>query len=158
MTAALWTSHEVQVATAGKLAGEWSATGVSIDSRTLKPGDLFIAIEGPNFDGHKFVDDALSKGAVAALVSHVPDGVDPKANLLIVDNTLYALEKMASASRARTSAIVIAVTGSVGKTSVKEALKHVLSDQGETYATEGSLNNHWGLPLSLARLPRTAKY
>jgi UDP-N-acetylmuramoyl-tripeptide--D-alanyl-D-alanine ligase len=158
MTAALWTSHEVQVATAGKLAGEWSATGVSIDSRTLKPGDLFIAIDGPNFDGHKFVDDALSKGAVAALVSYVPDGVDPKANLLIVDNTLYALEKMASASRARTSAKIIAVTGSVGKTSAKEALKHVLSDQGETYATEGSLNNHWGLPLSLARLPRTAKY
>jgi UDP-N-acetylmuramoyl-tripeptide--D-alanyl-D-alanine ligase len=158
MTTALWTSKEVQVATAGKLVGDWSATGVSIDTRTLKQGDLFIAIEGPNFDGHKFVSNALSKGAAAALISHVPDDVDPKANLLIVDNTLKALEKLAAASRARTSARIIAVTGSVGKTSAKEALKHVLSVQGETYATEGSLNNHWGLPLSLARMPSAVKF
>jgi UDP-N-acetylmuramoyl-tripeptide--D-alanyl-D-alanine ligase len=158
MTAALWTSEEARVATAGKLMGEWIVTGISIDSRTLKPGDLFVAIEGPNFDGHQFVNDALSKGAIAALISHVPDGVDPKANLLVVNSTLKALENLAAASRARTSAKIIAVTGSVGKTSAKEALKHVLSAQGETYATEGSLNNHWGLPLSLARMPRTTKF
>lgn len=158
MIVALWTSSEAQAATCGEVTSEWNASGVSIDSRTVKSGDLFVAIEGPNFDGHKFVNDALSKGAAAAVVSRVPDGAEPQAALLIVDDTLKALEGLAAASRARTAAKIIAVTGSVGKTGTKEALKEVLSAQGETYATEGSLNNHWGLPLSLARLPRTAKF
>ncbi len=158
MTVALWISSEAETATGGKVTHDWVATGVSIDSRTLEPGDLFVAIEGPNFDGHKFVGDALAKGAAAAVVSRVPDALDSETSLLVVEDTLKALENLATASRARSTAKIIAVTGSVGKTSTKEALKEVLSAQGETYATEGSLNNHWGLPLSLARLPRTAKF
>ena len=158
MTVALWLSSEAETATSGRATHDWVATGVSIDSRTLEPGDLFVAIEGPNFDGHKFVGDALTKGAVAAVVSRVPNALDSETSLLIVEDTLKALEDLAVASRARSTAKIIAVTGSVGKTGTKEVLKEVLSAQGETYATEGSLNNHWGLPLSLARLPRTAKF
>ena len=163
MNAHLWTSAEIAAATGGRCTGNWSATGVSIDTRTLNPGDLFIAIKGPTFDGHAFVTAALSQGAAGAVV-HLPAGNEKSDfdrshdRMVVVKDTFAALENLGRAARARTSAKIIAVTGSVGKTSTKEALKVALGAQGETGATAGNLNNHWGVPLSLARLPRTAKF
>lgn len=156
--APLWTSTEAETAVRGDSNATWSATGVSIDSRTLSRGDLFVAIQGPNFDGHAFVADALSKGAAAAVVSRRPDNVAADAPLLLVADPFKALQDLARAARERSRARIVAVTGSVGKTSTKEALRFVLAAQGLTHATEGSLNNHWGVPLSLARMPREAAY
>ncbi|PWC34677.1 UDP-N-acetylmuramoylalanyl-D-glutamyl-2, 6-diaminopimelate--D-alanyl-D-alanine ligase [Azospirillum sp. TSO35-2] len=137
----------------------WAATGVSIDSRKVAPGDLFVALRGPNFDGHAFVGAALATGAVAALVDHIPDGLPADAPLLRAPaDTLEAMAGMGAVARARCGARFVGVTGSVGKTGTKETLRHVLSAQGPTYATEGSLNNHWGVPLSLARLPADRAY
>jgi UDP-N-acetylmuramoyl-tripeptide--D-alanyl-D-alanine ligase len=159
----LWTAEEAATATGGQIAHAgvahgWAAGGVTIDSRKVAPGDLFVAIRGPNFDGHDFVATALEAGAAAALVSHVPDGLPADAPLLMVPDTLAAMEQLGRAGRERCRAKVVGVTGSVGKTGTKEALRHVLSQQGRTYATEGSLNNHWGVPLSLARLPAETDY
>ena len=158
MSAPLWMSNDTVAATNGRSTTGWNASGVTIDSRAVKPGDLFVAIKGPNFDGHAYAADALARGAVAAVVSHKPDNLPPGASLLMVKDPLAALEDLARAARARTTARIAAVTGSVGKTSTKEALKLVLAAQGLTHASEGSLNNHWGVPLSLARLPETAAY
>ncbi|MEO1536377.1 MAG: UDP-N-acetylmuramoyl-tripeptide--D-alanyl-D-alanine ligase [Pseudomonadota bacterium] len=155
---ALWTSAGALAATAGRAQGpDWAANGVSIDTRTLQTGDLFVALRDVR-DGHDFVADALAKGAAAALVSRVPDGVAPDAPLLIVDDVLTALEAMARAARARTSAKVIGVTGSAGKTSTKDMLLHVLASQGKTHAAEASYNNHWGVPLTLARMPADTEF
>ncbi|MFB3149441.1 MAG: UDP-N-acetylmuramoylalanyl-D-glutamyl-2,6-diaminopimelate--D-alanyl-D-alanine ligase [Alphaproteobacteria bacterium] len=151
---ALWTSVEADAATGGYSTGAWQAQGVSIDSRTLHPGDLFIAIKGPKYDAHEFVARALEGGAAAAMVSRIPQGLPRDTPLLIVNDTMKGLNHLARAARARTSAHVIAITGSVGKTSTKEALKAVLAPQGVTAASEGSYNNLWGVPLSLARMPR----
>ena len=148
----LWISADAVAATGGKSTADWVASGVSIDTRTLQPGDLFVALEAAR-DGHDFVAQALDLGAAAALVSHVPDGVSAEAPLLIVDNVLGGLEALAKAARARTNARVIGVTGSVGKTSTKEMLRAVLSAQGHCHAAEASYNNHWGVPLTLARMP-----
>ena len=153
---ALWTSADLVAATGGRAPGDWSVTGVSIDSRTVAPGDLFVALTDAR-DGHDFVADALAKGAAAALVSRLPDGVDP-AHLLIVDDVLAALTRIAAAARARMTGKVIAVTGSVGKTTVKEMLRTVLSPQGRTHAAEASYNNHWGVPLTLARMPADTEF
>jgi UDP-N-acetylmuramoyl-tripeptide--D-alanyl-D-alanine ligase len=149
----LWTSEDAADATAGKAYGDWQADGVSIDSRTLKPGDLFVAIKGPKVDGHKFVDDALKAGAAAVVVEPKRKKVPKGAPWLQVADTTFALEDLGRAARQRTAARVIAVTGSVGKTSTKEALRFVLEEQGPTAGSEGSLNNQWGVPLSLARMP-----
>src|SRR5262249_47460025 len=127
--------------------------GVSIDSRSVKPGELFVALQGPSFDGHDFVAAALDKGAAAALVLRASLGTAAGAPLLMVADTLAGLIGLGVAGRARSRARTVGVTGSVGKTGTKEALRLALSTQGETYANEGSLNNHWGVPLSLARLP-----
>lgn len=154
----LWTSSDAAQATGGSVSHAWGATGVSINTRSLQPGDLFIALHGPNSDGHDYVAGAFEKGAAAACVSHRPPVLDPDTALLVVDDTQKALEDLGCAARTRTCARVIAVTGSVGKTGTKEALKTVLSDQGRTVASEGSLNNHWGVPLSLARIPHDADY
>jgi UDP-N-acetylmuramoyl-tripeptide--D-alanyl-D-alanine ligase len=156
MRATLWTSAEAEAATGGRTGGAWEAHGVSIDSRTVGPGDLFVALAAAR-DGHDFVADALAKGAVAAMVSRVPEGVDP-ARLLIVDDVLGALVALGGAARARTGAKVIAVTGSVGKTTVKEMLRAALSPQGRTHAAEASYNNHWGVPLTLARMPADTEF
>ena len=147
----LWTAREVADATGGQVAGTWVAEGVSIDTRTLKAGDLFVALKDVR-DGHDFVADALAKGASAALVSRVPEGVDP-ARCAIVGDVLEGLVALGRAGRARTAARVIGVTGSVGKTSTKEMLRTVLAGQGSVHAAEASYNNHWGVPLTLARLP-----
>ncbi|HEY4133951.1 MAG TPA: UDP-N-acetylmuramoylalanyl-D-glutamyl-2,6-diaminopimelate--D-alanyl-D-alanine ligase [Alphaproteobacteria bacterium] len=154
----LWTSSDAVAATKGRSATDWAANGVSIDSRSVKRGDLFVAIKGPNFDGHAFVAPALAAGAAAAVVSQRPEGALPTTPLLVVKDPLEALGDLAAAARARAAARIAAVTGSVGKTSTKEALKLVLSAQGLTHASEGSLNNHWGVPLSLSRLPQDAAY
>lgn len=149
---ALWTAAEAAKATGGRAVGDWSVTGVSIDSRHLAAGDLFVALTDKR-DGHSFVAAALRAGAGAALVSHVPDGVTKNAPLLIVADVLEALRGLARAARARSPARVVAVTGSAGKTSTKEMLRAVLGKQGRTHAAERSFNNHWGVPLTLARMP-----
>lgn len=155
--AALWTSADAATATGGRAATDWAATGVSIDTRSIMPGDLFVALKDAR-DGHEFVAQALDKGAAAALVSRVPDGVAPDAPLLIVDDVLTGLERLGKAARARTNAQVIAVTGSAGKTSTKEMLRDVLAGQGRVHAAEASYNNHWGVPLTLARMPADADF
>ncbi len=150
---ALWTAEEAVAATGGHTAVAWEAAGISIDSRTLESGDLFVALKGPNFDGHAFLADAFRRGAAAAMVEVPPNGIDATSPVLVVPDSLTALGDMGAAARRRTGARIIAVTGSVGKTGTKEALKLVLSGQGAVSANTGSLNNHWGLPLSLARMP-----
>jgi UDP-N-acetylmuramoyl-tripeptide--D-alanyl-D-alanine ligase len=154
----LWTANEAAAATAGRPFGDWRADGVSIDSRTLKPGDLFVAIKGPKHDGHEFVDEALKAGAAAVMIE--PKRKKLKANVpaLQVGDTTFALEDLGRAARARTTARIIAVTGSVGKTSTKESLRFVLETQGLTVANFGNLNNQLGVPLSLARMPADTAY
>ncbi|MAI49789.1 MAG: UDP-N-acetylmuramoyl-tripeptide--D-alanyl-D-alanine ligase [Rhodospirillaceae bacterium] len=154
MTAsALWTASDAIEATTGQKVGDWAATGISIDTRTLETGDLFVALLGPNFDGHDFVKIAFENGATAALVSEVgPQILNGKPGLIVAD-TLDALRALAAAGRTRTTAKIAAITGSVGKTGTKEALAHVLAPQGATSFSRSSLNNHWGVPLSLARMP-----
>jgi UDP-N-acetylmuramoyl-tripeptide--D-alanyl-D-alanine ligase len=148
----LWTAAEAAAATQGRATTGWAATGVSIDTRSLAPGDLFVALTDIR-DGHDFVAQALAKGAAAAMVSRVPDGVPDTAPLLIVDDVLAALARLGAAGRARAQARVIGITGSVGKTSTKEMLRAVLAGQGRVHAAEASYNNHWGVPLTLARMP-----
>lgn len=156
----LWTAAEVAAATGGRAHGgaDWHAQGVSIDTRTLAPGDLFIALRGENGDGHDFVAAAFDKGAAAALVSRVPAGLRPGSPLVDVADTQKAMEALGQAARARGAARFVAVTGSVGKTSTKEALRHALSAQGPTSASAASYNNAIGVPLTLARIPREARY
>jgi len=157
MTQPLWTAQEILKATGGACGrNEWVVNGVAIDSRAVKAGDLFIAIVGPNNDGHDYVRQALEMGAVAAIVAHPVEGVT--GPLVIVEDTQTAMENLGQAARARTNAKIIAVTGSVGKTGTKEALAHILSDQGETHWAVGSFNNHWGVPLSLARMRADTEY
>jgi UDP-N-acetylmuramoyl-tripeptide--D-alanyl-D-alanine ligase len=153
----LWTDSTAVTATSGKAHGTWQAGRVEIDSRKVKAGDLFAAIKGDNFDGHDFVADALSRGAVAAMVSRVPEGLSGKP-LLVVDDVLKGLEALGAAARKACKATVVGVTGSVGKTSTKEMLKLVLSAHGRTYATSGNYNNHIGTPLNLANLPADTEF
>ncbi len=155
----LWTATEAAEATGGRAQGDWVCNGVSIDTRTLQPGDLFVALKAAR-DGHEFVAQALEKGASAALVTHLPEGVAEDAPLLIVDDVQTALEALGRAGRARLGpqAKVAAVTGSVGKTSTKEMLLAIFGDQGRAHASVDSYNNHWGVPLTLARMPRDTDY
>ncbi|WP_299910549.1 UDP-N-acetylmuramoyl-tripeptide--D-alanyl-D-alanine ligase [uncultured Paracoccus sp.] len=153
----LWTSADAAAATGGRAQGDWTASGVSIDTRTLQKGDLFVALQAER-DGHDFVAQALEKGASAALVSRIPEGVAPTAPLLIVPEVLPALEALGRAGRARTQGKVIAITGSVGKTSTKDMARTALVGQGRIHAAEASYNNHWGVPLTLARMPAATDF
>ncbi len=155
----LWTIDDMARAIGARRAGALpdAVTGISIDSRTIAPGQAFFAIKGDAHDGHDFVAAALRAGAGLAVVSSTKPAPSD-APLLIVRDVLGALRRLARAARARTNAQVIAVTGSVGKTSTKEALSLALSRDGETHASVASFNNHWGVPLSLARLPTSARY
>ncbi|RLK08527.1 UDP-N-acetylmuramoyl-tripeptide--D-alanyl-D-alanine ligase [Ruegeria conchae] len=153
----LWTAAEAAEATDGRASTDWQVTGVSIDTRTLHPGDLFVALKAAR-DGHDFVAQALEKGAGAALVSRIPEGVSEDAPLLIVDDVQTGLEALGQSARARTAARVVGVTGSVGKTSTKEMLASILETQGKTHASVASYNNHWGVPLTLARMPRDTEF
>ena len=157
---AIWTLDAMAAAMRAERAGTLPAdvSGISIDSRTLGKGDAFFAINGENRDGHEFVDGALKAGAGLAVVASNQRGRFPDAPLLIVPDALEALRDLARAARARMHARVVAVTGSVGKTGTKEALRLALSADGETHASIASYNNHWGVPLSLARCPADAKY
>ncbi len=151
----LWTASDLLEATGGTLDTPFGADGISIDTRTVRPGDLFIALVGEGRDGHAFVPDALAKGAAGAMVHRDIPGATP---LLRVDDTLAALARLGGFARFRTQAKTVAVTGSVGKTTTKEMLRTILSAFGPTHAAEASYNNHWGLPLTLTRLPRDAVY
>ncbi|MEM8850986.1 MAG: UDP-N-acetylmuramoyl-tripeptide--D-alanyl-D-alanine ligase [Pseudomonadota bacterium] len=152
----LWTASDAAAATGGAARGVWAVTGFGIDSRALVPGHMFVALKAAR-DGHDFVRGALDAGAGAALVSRIPDGCED-APLLLVPDVQTALEDLGRAGRARSSAQVIAVTGSVGKTSTKEMLRHCLSPQGKTHAAIKSYNNHWGVPLTLAATPPNAAF
>ncbi|WP_339862134.1 UDP-N-acetylmuramoyl-tripeptide--D-alanyl-D-alanine ligase [Thalassospira alkalitolerans] len=155
--AVLWTAKDAEKATGGKATDNWQASGVSIDSRKATKGDLFIALKGPNFDGHKFAQTALESGCAAAMVSD-PKSLSDGAPSLVVEDTLDAMVRLGLAGRERSNAKIIAITGSVGKTGTKEALKYVLNEQGETHASPASFNNHWGVPMSLATLAPSAQY
>lgn len=134
-------------------------TGISIDSRSIAPGEAYFAIKGEVHDGHAFVEAALKNGAGLAVVEAAQrDRFPQDAPLLIVDDVLAGLVELGIAARARLGGQVIAVTGSVGKTSTKEALRRVFEAQGETHASVASFNNHWGVPLTLARCPATARF
>lgn len=158
MTDVLWTAQEAEDATGGASTAGWSATGVAIDSRTCQPGDLFVAIRGPNSDGHDYVTEALEKGCAAAIVSRELPALPGGAPILMVEDTLKALENLGATARERARARIMAVTGSVGKTGTKDALYTVLGDQARTHRSESSLNNQWGVPLSLARMSRDTIY
>lgn len=153
----LWTSEMAQSATGGDSRHQWSAEGISIDSRTLNKGDLFVALTDQR-DGHQFVSAAFEAGAVAAIVSKIPENVPENAPVLVVPNVLKALSDLAVWRRRETTANVVAVTGSVGKTSTKEMLRVILSNQGRTHAAKKSYNNHWGVPLTLASMPVNTQY
>ncbi|MBV8939440.1 MAG: UDP-N-acetylmuramoyl-tripeptide--D-alanyl-D-alanine ligase [Alphaproteobacteria bacterium] len=154
---ALWTAEDAAEATDGVTGGNWQARGVSIDTRVTEPGELFVALAGERMDGHRFVKDAFGAQAAAALVSQIPPGA-PRDRLLLVSDTLRALEDMGRFNRARAQARIAAVTGSVGKTSAKEMLKLALSAHGSAFAGHGNFNNHIGTPLNLANLPPEAAF
>ena len=134
-------------------------TGISIDSRSLQEGELFFAIRGQNSDGHDYVGKAFERGASAAVVdeAHI-ERLPPPGPYFVVADVLSALEQLGLAARLRAKARVVAVTGSVGKTSTKEALRLVLSKAGAAHASAASYNNHWGVPLSLARMPKGTQF
>lgn len=157
MSSPLWTSNDAAQATDGVVKSDWSAVGVSIDTRTLDLGDLFVALVGDNSDGHAHVKDALANGAAAAMVSQPCEGVSDEG-LLCVGDTLEGLQALGRAARARTDAKIVAVTGSVGKTSTKDALRTILEAQGSAHGSVASYNNHWGVPLTLARMPADTEW
>ncbi len=155
MSLPLWTAAELTEATGGAMTVPFDATGVSIDTRSLQPGEIFIALLGDGRDGHVFVPDALAAGAAGAMV-HADLPLD--APMLRVDDTLAALGRLGGFARSRFPGSVVAITGSVGKTSTKEMLRHALSAFAPTHAAVASYNNHWGVPLTLARTPRDAAF
>ena len=161
MSGPLWTSADMAEAMRASVQGVLpeAISGLSIDTRTIAPGEAYFAIKGDVHDGHAFVAAALKAGAALAVVERAQrEKFAADAPLLVVDDVLAALVELAIAARARLKGQVIAVTGSVGKTSTKEALRRVLGAQGETHASSASFNNHWGVPLSLARCPASARF
>lgn len=154
----LWTAEEMVEATGGTMRAPFAATGVCIDSRQLQRGDLFIALAGDARDGHAFVVDALARGAAGALIHRDIAGLPADAPVLLVDDTLAGLTRLGAYARARFTGRVVAVTGSVGKTTTKEMLRTILTAQGTTHAAVASFNNHWGVPVTLARLPADAAW
>jgi len=162
MTAPLWTADDLVAAIGGRPFGNMpkAITGISIDSRSLQPGEAFFAIKGETMDGHDFATAAMKAGASVLVIAEgkLPGLGRLAMPMIVVPDVLAALEKAGVAARARTRAKVIAVTGSVGKTSTKEALRHALSAVGTVHASDKSFNNHWGVPLTLARLPADCDY
>lgn len=163
MSSGLWTAYETAAATSGMLcarggdpdrwiAEEWTAKGISIDTRTILPGEMFVALKDVR-DGHEFLSDAFTKGASVALVDRAPENAPEGAPFLVVEDTLAGLSDLARAARARNFGKRIGVTGSVGKTSTKEMLRSALAEIGNVHAADKSFNNHWGVPLTLARMP-----
>ena len=158
----LWTTDELVTAMSGRPVGHMpqGITGISIDSRSITPGEAFFAIKGDRVDGHNYATFAVANGAALLVVAEgklaglgrltVP--------MIVVDDVLAALARLGMAARDRVAGRVIAVTGSVGKTTTKEMLRHVLSPSGKVHASAASFNNHWGVPLTLARMPRDTDY
>ena len=154
---ALWTSEEIRAALSPvTITAPFEANGVTFDSRAVSKGDVFFALSGETTDGHGFVVDALARGAAAAVVSR--DVPEAKGTLIRVPDTMKALVALGRAGRRRSRARIASITGSVGKTSTKDALRAMLSAQAPTSASVASYNNHVGVPISLARLPRDACY
>ena len=152
---ALWDAGTIAAATGGVASADFQASGIEIDSRDVMPGDLFFALKGESMDGHRFIDAAFAKGAVAAVVDRPIEGPH-----VLVNDTSIALELLAKAARSRTEARIIGVTGSVGKTGVKEAIFAALerSSRGAAHRSVKSYNNHVGVPLSLARMPARSEF
>ena len=153
----LWTTEDMIAAMAGRPFGTLpeGITGISIDSRSIAPGEAFFAIKGDRVDGHDFASMAMANGAALLVVSEarLPAMGRLTVPVIVVEDVLAALGKLAVAARARSRAQIIAVTGSVGKTTTKEMLRRVLSPSGKVHASVASFNNHWGVPLTLARMP-----
>lgn len=158
MTQPLWTSADITAATGAQVMGAWTASGVSIDSRSIEAGELFVALVGENNDAHDYLDQVMARGAGGMLLSKRPAGLPANAPVALVPDTMAALEALGQFARKRCHAKVAAVTGSVGKTATKEALTQLLAKQAPTYGSKGNLNNNFGVPLSLARLPAQVDY
>ena len=161
--AILWQLPELAAATGGQVTGRpaETITGISIDSRSIRPGEAFFAIRGDRFDGHDFVENALTAGAAVAVVSTSWANEPGRAGLPLLsvpDGPLAALERLGAQARARTPASIAAITGSVGKTGTKEMLRTALAEQGAVHAAVGSFNNHWGVPLTLARMAAETRF
>lgn len=148
----IWTAAEAAAATGGAAQKDWRAEGISIDTRTIRQGDLFIALRGDRMDGHDYAVEALRKGAAAIMIDRKPDGLPADAPCIVVADTMDGLRALGRAARHRSGAKIIAVTGSVGKTGTKEMLSKAFSVLGQTHASKGSFNNHWGVPFSLAAM------
>jgi len=153
----LWTAEEIATATTGTLrgAGETVVDGISIDTRTLSPNDLFIALRGPNHDAHDFAASAADAGASVLLVDRQ---LDVNVAQVVVADTGAAMEALGMARRAEIKGFVLGITGSVGKTGTKELAAAGFARLGRTHATKGNLNNHFGVPLTLARMPRDTEF
>ncbi|AMJ60645.1 UDP-N-acetylmuramoylalanyl-D-glutamyl-2,6-diaminopimelate--D-alanyl-D-alanine ligase [Bosea sp. PAMC 26642] len=161
ISAPLWSGEALVAAMGARAAGAVppAVTGISIDTRTLEPGDAFFAITGEARDGHEFVAGALAKGAALAVIDEAHEAQFAGTGACaVVPDVLKAMEQAGMARRAELNARVVAVTGSVGKTGTKEALRLVLSRQGQTHAPVASYNNHWGVPLTLCRTPSSVAY
>jgi len=162
MSEPLWTFEELVSAVNGRPIGPPAAaiTGVSIDSRSIGPGEAFFAIRGDNFDGHDFVSMALAGGAATAVVSEAKIAAfgHVTGSLVVVEDVLGAMASLGQAARARSGARIAAITGSVGKTGTKEMLAFALAPDGPVHSSPASFNNHWGVPLSLARMPPEARF
>lgn len=158
----LWTCDDLVSAMDGRPVGRMpeGVTGISIDTRTLAPGEAFFAIKGENFDGHDFATAAMAAGAALMVVAEakLPSLGRMSMPMIVVPDVLQALEKAGVAARARSKARIIAVTGSAGKTTTKEMLRHALAASGAVHASDRSFNNHWGVPLTLARMPTDCDY
>ena len=152
----LWDSKILARITKGELNKDWTVSGFSIDTRSLKKGDIFCALKGTKQDGHIYLEDAFKKGAKSALISKSTKAVNGLPYLK-VDNVLDALQKIAKQARLNSNAKFIGITGSVGKTGTKEMLRTAFNNIEEIYASEGNLNNHIGVPLSLCRMPKKTK-
>lgn len=153
----LWTTRDMIAAMAGRPVGTLpeGITGISIDSRSIQPGEAFFAIKGDRVDGHDYASMAMANGAALLVVSEarLPAMGRLTVPMIVVEDVLAALVKLGIAARARSRAQIIAVTGSVGKTTTKEMLRQVLAPSGKVHASVASFNNHWGVPLTLARMP-----
>lgn len=162
MNSTLWTKEELLKAITGELIGEINDnfSSISIDSRSIKQNAIFFAIKGSNFDGHDFAQQAYNNGATILIVERAKASqlIEAKLPLFLVDDVMAALEELAIFSRKRSKAKIIAITGSLGKTSLKELLAKTLKLYGSTHFTYASYNNHWGVPLTLASMPRETQY
>jgi UDP-N-acetylmuramoyl-tripeptide--D-alanyl-D-alanine ligase len=155
----LWDATMLSEALSCQVQSGINVSGVSIDSRTILPGEMFVAIKGEKFNGDEFAHEALKKGAALAIVSKQAKDLEGyKEQVIYVDDTLEALNKLAVYARKRLKGQLIAVTGSVGKTSTKEMLHLALDGQGQCYSSKGNFNNHWGMPLCLANMPAETDY